>query len=101
MRTTTSTSTKQSVSFRWDANLVKSLKEMAKRQNRSFSSLTEMILTNSVGTQAESEEIPNRITMASYEEAQAHQDRVAEGQPDDDNYVDMTSIDAMVKSILK
>lgn len=71
MRTTTSTSTKQSVSFRWDANLVKSLKEMAKRQNRSFSSFTETILAQSVNAIEEDDRIPNEVTLAAIEEARS------------------------------
>lgn len=44
MNTLSVISPKQSVSFRWNADLVNHLKEMAKRQNRSLSNFTETIL---------------------------------------------------------
>jgi len=65
MSTSTVISPKQSVSFRWNSDLVKHLKEMAKQQNRSLSNFTETILSKFL----ESTDTPNDATKASYQEA--------------------------------
>lgn len=65
MNTSTVISPKQSVSFRWNADLVNHLKEMAKRQNRSLSNFTETILSKFM----EETEEPNEATKAAYDEA--------------------------------
>ncbi len=65
MNTSTVISSKQSVSFRWNADLVNHLKEMAKRQNRSLSNFTETILSKFM----EETEEPNEATKAAYDEA--------------------------------
>lgn len=65
MSTSAIISPKQSVSFRWNSDLVKHLKEMAKEQNRSLSNFTETILSKFI----ESSDIPNETTKASYQEA--------------------------------
>ena len=65
MNTSTVISPKQSVSFRWNSDLVNHLKEMAKRQNRSLSNFTETILSKFM----EETEEPNEATKAAYDEA--------------------------------
>ena len=65
MNTSTVISPKQSVSFRWDSDLVNHLKEMARQQNRSLSNFTETILSKFM----EETEAPNEATKAAYEEA--------------------------------
>lgn len=65
MNTSSVISPKQSVSFRWNADLVNHLKEMAKRQNRSLSNFTETILSRFM----EETDAPNEATKAAYEEA--------------------------------
>ncbi len=65
MNTSTVISPKQSVSFRWDSDLVNHLKEMAKRQNRSLSNFTETILSKFM----EETDKPNEVTKAAYDEA--------------------------------
>ena len=61
MNTLSVISPKQSVSFRWNADLVNHLKEMAKRQNRSLSNFTETILSRFM----EETDAPNEATKAS------------------------------------
>jgi len=46
-----------------------------------------------------SEDSPNELTIASYMEAVVHQKRLASGM-DDSNYVDLSNIDVMTKTIL-
>ena len=65
MNTSTVISPKQSVSFRWDSDLVNHLKKMARQQNRSLSNFTETILSKFM----EETEAPNEATKAAYEEA--------------------------------
>lgn len=65
MNTSTVISPKQSVSFRWNSDLVNHLKEMAKRQNRSLSNFTETILSKFM----EETDAPNEATKAAYDEA--------------------------------
>ena len=65
MNTSTVISPKQSVSFRWDSDLVNQLKEMARQQNRSLSNFTETILSKFM----EETDAPNEATKAAYEEA--------------------------------
>ncbi len=65
MNTSTVVSSKQSVSFRWNSDLVNHLKEMAKQQNRSLSNFTETILSKFM----EETDAPNEATKAAYEEA--------------------------------
>lgn len=48
----------------------------------------------------EGDDVPNETTKAALKEAQDHQMRLSKGLADDDNYVDMSSVDAMVKSII-
>lgn len=65
MNTSTVISPKQSVSFRWNSELVNHLKEMAKLQNRSLSNFTETILSKFM----EETYTPNEATKAAYDEA--------------------------------
>lgn len=87
---------KQTVSFRWDSDLVGILKKMAKKEKRSLSNLTETLLSYAV----RGEEEPNEATYAALKEAMKHQDMAAEGLPDDGKYIDTSSVDAMIKSTL-
>lgn len=64
---TSVTTVKQSVSFRWNSDLVKSLKEMAKRQNRSFSNFTETILQRALDSSNKVSDVPNAQTKAAIE----------------------------------
>lgn len=64
MNTSTVISPKQSVSFRWNSELVNHLKEMAKLQNRSLSNFTETILSKFM----EETYTPNEATKAAYDE---------------------------------
>lgn len=96
--TETRTYCKQSVSFRWDSRLVESLKAIAKKQNRSLSNFTETILANAIRNV---EEEPNETTKKAIEEARYHQKAVQDGVLNDDGYIDMSSLESMIKSALK
>lgn len=68
---TSVTTVKQSVSFRWNSDLVKSLREMAKRQNRSFSNFTETILQRALDSSNKVYDVPKAQTKAAIEEARS------------------------------
>ncbi len=68
---TSVTTVKQSVSFRWNSDLVKSLKEMAKRQNRSFSNFTETILQRALDSSNKVYDVLNAQTKAAIEYARS------------------------------
>lgn len=101
MSTPLSLRRKQSVSFRWDSDLVRHLKEIAKRDHRNLSNLTEFLLSRYVRLGViDLDDTPNAVTLASIEEAKTHQTRVAKGEPDNESYVDTSSVEAMIKSTL-
>lgn len=62
---------KQPVSFRWDTNLVNSLKKIAKHENRSLSNLTETLLARAIGQRGEEADTPNEETRAAIAEAKS------------------------------
>lgn len=74
MSTVSAISSKQSVSFRWNADLVKHLKDMAKRQNRSLSNFTETLLERAVNTIGKDQDVPNDLTMSAIKEARSDKD---------------------------
>ncbi|MGI6232971.1 MAG: hypothetical protein ACOYJF_09020 [Prevotella sp.] len=101
MKTGTVTSGKQSVSFRWDPELVRRLKEIAKKQNRSFSNFTETLLSRAINIiDNANEDVPNETTLAAMKEAKDYQQKVKAGLMDDD-YIDTSSVEAMIKSTLR
>ena len=92
---------KQSVSFRWDPELVRKLKEIAKLQNRSFSNFTETLLSRAVTLFDKTEEdVPNSTTAAAIKEAREYQNKVKAGLVDDSS-IDTSSVEAMIQSTLR
>lgn len=71
MKTASVIRPKQSVSFRWNSDLVNHLKDMAKRQNRSLSNFTETLLERAVNSISKEEEIPNDVTLSAINEARS------------------------------
>lgn len=71
MSTVSAINPKQSVSFRWNSDLVKHLKEMAKHQNRSLSNFTETLLERAVNTLGKEQDVPNELTMSAIKEARS------------------------------
>ena len=84
------TTTKQSVSFRWNPTLISSLKEMAKEQNRSFSNFTETLLEHALNYMNKGREIPNDTTKSAIEEARAGKDLET---------LDLSNFDEYVKNL--
>lgn len=78
---------KKNQSFRLSIELIDKLKQMAKRQNRSLNNYVETLLLDAAYHE------PNAVTLAAMKEAESGALRNA---PD----LDMTSIEAMEKSIL-
>ena len=78
---------KKNQSFRLSIELIDKLKQMAKRQNRSLNNYVETLLLDAAYHE------PNAVTLAAMEEAESGALRNA---PE----LDMTSIEAMEKSIL-
>lgn len=78
---------KKNQSFRLSIELIDKLKQMAKRQNRSLNNYVETLLLDAVYHE------PNALTLAAMKEAESGALRNA---PE----LDMTSIEAMEKSIL-
>jgi predicted transcriptional regulator len=72
MSTSSILNPKQSVSFRWDSELVKHLKDLAKRQNRSLSNFTETLLAHAIASVSKKPDIPNDVTMAAINEARSN-----------------------------
>ncbi len=98
MNTISITPKKQSVSFRWDSALVEALKEIAKKQNRSLSNFTETILSHAIKAAEGEVDIPNTKTKAAIQETMKHQEEVARGTDNGKDYVDLSSIEDMLKS---
>jgi len=78
---------KKNQSFRLSIELIEKLKQMAKRQNRSLNNYVETLLLDAAYHE------PNAVTLAAMKEAESGALRNA---PE----LDMTSIEAMEKSIL-
>lgn len=78
---------KNNQSFRLSIELIEKLKQMAKRQNRSLNNYVETLLLDAAYHE------PNAVTLAAMKEAESGALRNA---PE----LDMTSIEAMEKSIL-
>lgn len=78
---------KKNQSFRLSIELIDKLKQMAKRQNRSLNNYVETLLLDAAYHE------PNAVTLAAMKEAESGALRNA---PE----LDMTSIEAMEKSIL-
>lgn len=78
---------KKNQSFRLSIELIDKLKQMAKRQNRSLNNYVETLLLDAAYHE------PNALTLAAMKEAESGALRNA---PE----LDMTSIEAMEKSIL-
>ena len=78
---------KKNQSFRFSIELIDKLKQMAKRQNRSLNNYVETLLLDAAYHE------PNAVTLAAMKEAESGALRNA---PE----LDMTSIEAMEKSIL-
>lgn len=78
---------KKNQSFRLSIELIDKLKQMAKRQNRSLNNYVETLLLDAAYHE------PNAVTLAAMKEAESGAFRNA---PE----LDMTSIEAMEKSIL-
>lgn len=101
MNTSPSLQRKQPVSFRWDSDLVRHLKKIAERDHRSLSNLTEVLLSSWVKSESMGlDDTPNEITLASLKEAKEHQTRIANGGADNEDYIDTSSVEAMIKSTL-
>lgn len=97
----TVTAGKQSVSFRWNQELVRRLKEIAKQQNRSFSNFTETLLSRAINIVDDTEEdVPNATTIAAINEAKEYRKKVKNGLVDDD-FIDTSSVEAMIQSTLR
>lgn len=78
---------KKNQSFRLSIELIEKLKQMAKRQNRSLNNYVETLLLDAAYHE------PNAVTLAAMKEAESGALRNAPK-------LDMTSIEAMEKSIL-
>lgn len=78
---------KKNQSFRLSIELIDKLKQMAKRQNRSLNNYVETLLLDAAYHE------PNAVTLAAMKEAE---NGVLQNAPE----LDMTSIEAMEKSIL-
>lgn len=67
-------SPKQTVSFRWNAELVNKLKAIAKEHNRSLSNLTETLISNILSDREVEKDIPNQATLDAINEAKSGQE---------------------------
>lgn len=77
------------------------LKKIAKQQNRSFSNFTETLLSRAISIVDQTEEdVPNATTAAAINEAKEYQKKVKAGLIDED-FIDTSSVDAMIKSTLR
>lgn len=77
---------KKNQSFRLSVELIDRLKQLAKRQNRSLNNYVETVLLDAAYHE------PNAVTLAAMKEAES-------GVLDNDVPLDMSSIDAMEKSM--
>ena len=77
---------KKNQSFRLSVELIDRLKQLAKRQNRSLNNYVETVLLDAAYHE------PNAVTLAAMKEAES-------GTLKDEPSLDMSSIEAMVKSM--
>lgn len=84
---TSATKTKQSVSFRWDFDLVNRLKMLARQQNRSLSNLTETLLVHAIKTAGKEQAVPNDVTLAAIEDARSERELETLDLDNFDDYV--------------
>lgn len=84
---TSATRTKQSVSFRWDFDLVNRLKALAHQQNRSLSNFTETLLVHAIKSAGKEQSTPNDVTMAAIEDARSGRDLETLDLDNFDDYV--------------
>lgn len=77
---------KKNQSFRLSVDLIEKLKQLAKRQNRSLNNYVETLLLDAAYHE------PNEVTLAAMEEARS-------GKLHDTQALDLSSIDAMEKSM--
>ena len=78
-------------SFRFDNELIEALKKRAQEAHSSLNNYVERLLKEAV-------EAPNEETKAAMDEARHHADMIEKGISDDNDYVDLTSVEAMLKS---
>ena len=85
------TTIRRPTSFRFDNELIETLKRRAKEAHSSLNNYVERLLKEAV-------EEPNAETKAAMDEARHHADMIERGISDDNDYVDLTSVEAMLKS---
>lgn len=77
---------KKTTTFRLNSDLIERLKEIARNQHRSLNNLVELILLEAAWCE------PNEETMEAMREAKSGANR-------DENPIDTSSVDAMLKSM--
>lgn len=85
------TTIRRPTSFRFDNEPDRDSKETAKEAHSSLNNYVERLLKEGV-------EAPNEETKAAMDEARHHADMIEKGISDDNDYVHLTSVEAMLKS---